>query len=358
MSKIIRNKGFIEYYMDGKTTPYRFNINEGIMYNLKNQPMKTAPAGYASVFRYNLPNDLVMQFMRYLKNNESSATWSDMSRFATYIALIDRLANIGITMKDFKWGSFPYYADLNFINDNFKAFAKYVKNYDRNRDERYVVNDFIEDHKALMWIADLDVTIDEHFTMDDVSRVSDYFPIDRYNKYQRQYVAYQQKNHLFDLVPKHALCQYMEWCDLLGWEYERGNFVKAYHNAKVNYNMRKAELDDKRLTENQMKHKNALSFSLGNLEVIIPTTTEEFKAEGDAQRNCVYTSYLNSVVEGRTNVVFIRKIDEMEKSYITCEVRNGVIRQYLGYCNSYVDDAEAIAFNKAYQAHLSATWCK
>lgn len=356
MSKIIRNKGFIEYYMDGKTTPYRFNINEGIMYNLKGQPMKTAPAGYASLFRYSLPNDLVMQYMRYIKTYETSTSWSNMARFANYIALIDRLANIGITMRDFKWSSFPNYADLNFINDNFKAFTKYVKNYKRDRNECYMVFDFIEDYKAIKWIADLDVTLDEHFTMDDVSQLSDYFSIDRFNKPQRQYIAYQQKNHLFDLIPKHHLCSYMEWCDLLGWEYERGNFIKAYHNAKVNYEMHKAEFDNKRLTENQMKRKNALSFSLGNFEVIIPTTTEEFKAEGDAQRNCVYTSYLNSVIEGRTNVVFVRKNDEMEKSYITCEVRDGVIRQFLGYCNHYIDDAEAIAFKEAYQAHLSATW--
>lgn len=356
MSKVIRNKGFIEYYVDGKTTPYRFNINNGFMYNLKGQIMKTAPAGYASLIKGSNGNDLVMKYLCYIKNNERSISWSDMSRFATYIALIDRLANLGITMNDFQWGSFPYYGDLNFINDNFKAFAKYVKNYERDRNASYMVGDFIKDHKAIMWIADLDVALDEHFTVNDVSRLSERFPADRFNKRQRQYIAYQQKNHLFDVAHTHHLCQYMEWCDLLGWEYERGNFIKAYHNAKVNYEMRKAELDDKRLNENQMKRKNALSFSFGNLEVIIPTTSEEFKAEGDAQRNCVYTSYLESVVKGSTNVVFVRKADEMDKSYITCEVRDGIIRQFLGYCNSHIYDTEAIAFKEAYQTHLSTAW--
>ena len=42
-------------------------------------------------------------------------------------------------------------------------------------------------------------------------------------------------------------------------------------------------------------------------EIIIPTTTEEFIAEGRAQHNCVASDYFPAVVNNLTYIVFIRK---------------------------------------------------
>lgn len=58
------------------------------------------------------------------------------------------------------------------------------------------------------------------------------------------------------------------------------------------------------------------------LVMVYPKTKSDFIKEGIGNNNCV-GSYYNSVINGQTLVVFIRKISEPEKSYITCELNIG-----------------------------------
>ena len=95
-----------------------------------------------------------------------------------------------------------------------------------------------------------------------------------------------------------------------------------------------------------------LSFENEYFKVIIPTTREEFVAEGKAQHNCVGRLYIQPVIEGETNIVFIRKKEDLDTSYITCEVRNRCIQQYLSQYNRAVRDTLALEFYKAYAKHL------
>lgn len=86
---------------------------------------------------------------------------------------------------------------------------------------------------------------------------------------------------------------------------------------------------------------------------VIPTTSAEFKAEGDAQANCVFRVYYPQVKEEATHIVFIRRKNEPNLSYITCEVNlNGKICQYLTRFNNTVEDPDALAFKIAYQNYL------
>ena len=93
--------------------------------------------------------------------------------------------------------------------------------------------------------------------------------------------------------------------------------------------------------------------------VIVPTTAKEFQAEADYQRNCVFNTYYPEVLHHKTHIVFIRKRDDINTPYITCEVNNkGNIQQYLTRFNDRVTDKEAIKFKKAYQKLLTENFNK
>lgn len=75
----------------------------------------------------------------------------------------------------------------------------------------------------------------------------------------------------------------------------------------------------------------------GAYQVVVPMTPEEIVAEGVAQRHCV-GSYVNSVREGRTCIVFIRKKTDPDHSFFTMEILNGYIVQVKGFDNIKVSE--------------------
>ena len=82
-------------------------------------------------------------------------------------------------------------------------------------------------------------------------------------------------------------------------------------------------------------------------------TKEDFHNEGEAQHNCVERLYMEKVYNGETHVVTIRRKDNPNDSYITCEVSNNrYIVQYLAAFNHTPNDYDAIQFKKEYATHL------
>lgn len=61
-------------------------------------------------------------------------------------------------------------------------------------------------------------------------------------------------------------------------------------------------------------------------EVMSPDCVEALIKEANSQRNCLVT-YINDVAEGKTNIVFIRKSNNPNKSYVTVEIKEGEILQ-------------------------------
>ena len=60
--------------------------------------------------------------------------------------------------------------------------------------------------------------------------------------------------------------------------------------------------------------------------VVVPEHVSDLIAEGEKQHNCV-GGYMERVAKGQTDVVFIRKDEAPEKSYITMEIHDGKIIQ-------------------------------
>lgn len=69
------------------------------------------------------------------------------------------------------------------------------------------------------------------------------------------------------------------------------------------------------------------------LQIICPKRANDLVAEGRALHHCV-GSYIDRVAEGRCLIVFVRRVEEPKKPYVTVEVRDGKIAQIHGDHNS------------------------
>lgn len=59
-----------------------------------------------------------------------------------------------------------------------------------------------------------------------------------------------------------------------------------------------------------------------NLTVVIPQTIDDLVKEGEAQHNCVGSFYNDEIANGEDTILFIRRKDNIEKSYITARLNH------------------------------------
>lgn len=99
-----------------------------------------------------------------------------------------------------------------------------------------------------------------------------------------------------------------------------------------------------------------LNFETDKFQILLPKEPRDLVEEGAKMHHCV-GSYINKVQEGECYIVFIRKKENLEKPYITAQIKpSGEIGQYyLAYdrCISSKEDKE---FKAAYAKHLAECW--
>ena len=122
------------------------------------------------------------------------------------------------------------------------------------------------------------------------------------------------------------------------------------------YYLRKTEFDNKKIVENYAKQSKAWEFSFGDYAVVIPTTGQDIVTEGEKMHHCV-GSYVDKVVNNTDYICFVRHKDNLDKPYITCEVRtDGRIGQYFLAYDRYISTEEDKEFKKLFAEHLARVW--
>ena len=110
--------------------------------------------------------------------------------------------------------------------------------------------------------------------------------------------------------------------------------------------MDKERLDayNKELAKFQEENKKALEkgnydnvrsskfLKIGDLMIRLPFSTDEIKKEGEALHHCV-GGYVNKVINGETEIFFIRRVSEPDKPFYTVEWKNNEIKQCYGFKN-------------------------
>jgi hypothetical protein len=107
---------------------------------------------------------------------------------------------------------------------------------------------------------------------------------------------------------------------------------KAHDSASELYQKRKNKIQDKAIKGAYMTLLSQYGFTHSGLTVIPPKTAYEIIAEGHALRHCV-GSYIENIINGKTTILFIRKTDEPNASFVTMELRDNKISQARGQNN-------------------------
>lgn len=84
-----------------------------------------------------------------------------------------------------------------------------------------------------------------------------------------------------------------------------------------------------------------------------PDSEEEIRQEGLTLHHCVGT-YIDRVAEGKTVILFVRKISEPDTPFVTMEVNNGKVVQVRAFANKDPNEAVKLCVNKFKREKLLA----
>ena len=354
MSVVVKERNLIKFYTEEDKAPYVLDINTGVLYGRSGKDLQRTPNGMNRLIETTRSQSAVLSYMYAIHCNHSKP-YASFKNYANGLKFYDKLDALNILTKDqMKWGLETNINRINFINDNFKEFVKFVRESE-NGGYTYVMETFCREYSFMAWCKNHNVICDEYITTDMVKPMTH----TKFTDEQIKVCLYYLRKGLYLFTGSRYvdyMTNYFRWCDKLGKSYVKGDFVREYATTKKEFDFRQKEFDSLDIKRNQMARKNALEFSYGGLKVVIPTSVDEFVDEADQQNNCVARMYMPRVIENTTNIVFIRRENEIEKSYITCEVRDGHIIQYLAKNNSRSYDEIGSEFKKLYQNHLDENW--
>ena len=348
MSIIYKEKNYIYITVEGKEKPYVFNINTGEIIGFSGKVLTQFPSNLRRTIYYSDSNIGAVSMIKRLL--EQGISLAEFPRYAKYINLADRLDSIGYNLTG---RNFNTYTILDFIDLHFVNFAKaYSENKELN------LQNFYQNESIKYFCKENNFTIDEHFTEEQawrLFRMSEHFEPDQL-KLVKYYISRGVADFLNYVCFRQRMIEYFRYCKLLNVIPKKGDFIYNFTVVEREYTLRKSEIENGLISANQETHQEALSFEDEIYKVIIPKTSEEFFAEAKAQHNCVASLYLSKVIDGSTNIVFIRKKENESLSYITCEVHDGVIVQYLEKYNNKPEDYTAKNFAVKYQEHIRKFW--
>ncbi len=109
----------------------------------------------------------------------------------------------------------------------------------------------------------------------------------------------------------------------------------------------------KKISEGLRKMPDIQDFLGGSdgLLVYVPESAEELMAEGRLLHNCI-GSYVDRIMEGKTLVFFVRKIEEPNEAFVAFEYVNGEVVQCRYDHNVNVEDTKIINFVDAFAERL------
>ncbi len=373
MLVINKNKNFFEFIdVESGKLYARIDINSGNVYGKTGRTVVNTPSGLKDALYNNRYASLTLTYLDYIayhKNSYYAKNLSHDKQHLKVLSLLDRLDNLNV-IENTKEES--YYVsnlvhlpenDIDFLIKNFKKLATLLKDKPFEYFSTYVKILKAENAKQQYNIPD---NTDENLINNFLSL------IDKYPNYIDTIHYYCFKIKLSDFLADTYYdgygrsCRYIEnllnWCQNLGIEKPEKTkaFIQYYVDIKNAYTAAKEKIDMEKMTRHYAKQKTALSFETDNYTVVIPTCGNDLVQEGIRQHNCV-GGYVDRVVNGGTYVVFVRRKDDVDKNFITCEVHtDGYINQFLLACNRSISysDVELQNLKKEYQHHLKNNWAE
>ena len=361
---VSREKGVLTFTDSATNRTYKFDINSGVfMSGATGKAVKSFPTGFVSFLSCYHGDESVVSLMNDCRNNPSNygmrpkgyylADPTELTKGAALFNLLDRVQSLPYKVKDLR--SYRTFHALPYLADDFKTFVKYCQTT-----AEPTINDFFYGEGGLPFFVEKYNLSKYHLSNDDIAFLYNYYRT--FGVENLPTIAYYLSRGLLDFFDnsynaRECLERLIAYCKGLDIALPREDFYRSYINIKRTYKMNKRKIDAAILAKTYDAKRDALTYENDRFTVVIPQTTDDFKAEGDAQHNCVYSMYLDKVLNGRTRVVFVRDKENPAKSLITCEVDNsGNIRQYLLRYNCHCEDAALNDFRNEYAAHIKTLW--
>ena len=383
--EIAREKNIIFFQPNDKDSCYKLDINTGELYGLKGKPISTIPPFINTSYKIieaqrSLPQEL--QFLKKYIYLYRSGMFHGVNIQDTGVLLtLDKIYN---AIGDFAIEYCSYEA-LIAISEHFKEFIRYIKQeqeatertltpYDLGRKihkfpqwytnkcivELFELNKFSEDTSKLLSLM---ITAKN---MQPISK-QDAHILGWYADHQLQLFFKDESSYMIEKY----LTRYFQMCkDLDIPMTKKSNFMSSYNAIKREWELRKAEIDQAKLAKVYSEHEEAFSYEDEKYIAVIPKTPDDFIAEGRQQGNCV-AGYVDKVMNNVSYVLFLRKKENPEQSYLTVDVRihertnKPYIYQFLLSSNRYISDCQDTAeredliyLQKSFNDYLLANWDK
>ena len=154
--------------------------------------------------------------------------------------------------------------------------------------------------------------------------------------------------------------EFVDNCETLCIEPKlKGNIIAQMANVRRQARIAK----EKKKLENLRKVAENYSwlngFSCNGLGVVVLGTPEEFKMEGEKQHNCVARyGYLENMAKGECVICGVRKLEDMNNPYITCELTpfsDGTleVKQFFRSFNSYIEAEDEKEFLEEFKKFIN-----
>jgi hypothetical protein len=370
MATIMKDKQYICYTTDDNKT-YKYDLTNFHWLGIKGSPIRSTPPRFKETLMCS--NRSQSHLMLYLYD---LVQWYGASRLIVLdasrrkaLSVCERLDACNIPVERNSLSDYRY----SFLFENWTKFIQFRKEkLEANPNVSFSLDalvssllDKIEEEKKLKRRA-----IFKESTQGMTERQAKIFN-DWLDAFETQYTshehcvcAYYIKQPWFNLMYTHIswrsakelLITMLDFTHKLNVPAEKNqDFFRYLMELEKTYNAQKEAYDLKAFTSHYEKYAKALTFEWEEYTVVLPTKPQDIITEGQRQRNCV-GGYTERVINGREHIVFIRKKNDVDKNYITCEIYdNGKIGQFYRACNGSPDHRD-IKFQYAYAQHLSALW--
>lgn len=368
-----REKGKLYYYDEQSEKMAWYDINEGHFYNDSRQYTALPPFIASSYYRksqnYRGVWELSMESYLFLLAAQCTALdHSNRTHSQIICQLLDRLLNVLPTERTLYIPLFTSFTEniiklaledkhfftylIKYINeqwngaDNFdcclnRAYEKYTLQGYKLCDDNYHGANCLQNTNV---VAAMVKCAKYHHKCIDIDTISYYLTHGLYDRWA--YDWFQNKT-IYNL--RQDLDTILNMCQDMQYRPPKDKWANVDLAVRKMYRQYLENKDKVPLNLNP-----ALAYHNDKFSVIVPDTILDYRKEADQQENCVYSVYANRVLRGETQVVFVRKNNDLQHSFITCEVRmNGRIEQYLLAHNNRVKfDSEEEQFRHEYQDYL------
>lgn len=384
---IKKEKNLLKFYMEDGNRVYVLDINKGIFYNDKTRKqLKAYPAHFKNELELATRNKKAIPATANLlytlihrgawdfsPNNISPFV---LTRYSELFSVVDKLDSARIPqIKDVRDIGFDYRDNMKsllFINNHFSQFIKWYHEKGKaiEQDCLDVIHCFPKEYLELSLVKEYPQL--EHLTNTQEGQelicelVSAINHFGWAKKEIRYVVYYLLKNNfgMYEILNFHigsafnSMDRYFIMRKALGLDYDKNDFGRIYVETLKAYELNKRKQANLIL---RIVQSDTLSYANDNYIAIVPKTVEEFVQEGTAQHNCV-GGYIDLVTEKSKNVVFIRRKEEPDTSFVTCDISLPInnINQFLLAYNTDITESSLseeekkalLNFKEEYQYYL------